>query len=161
MHKNFIKSLIELDAHFSILIDGSTSRAGKHAILFDIQYIESNRPTFKLFRYMYTGILDLRDQVGSNVLDLLVASDELLMEELVTFVQKYLIENQPDWLQDNFVKVLHTVFRFENYKQLQDYCLESICDDPVSFFNSANVSTLEKHILLEIIFFVLKYKFLL
>src|SRR5436305_1966423 len=97
---------------------------------------------------MYTGILDLRDQVGSNVLDLLVASDELLMEELVTFVQKYLIENQTKWLQNNFVKVLHTVFRFEGCKRLQDYCLESICKDPEPFFNSPKFLALEKSILL-------------
>ncbi len=41
---------------------------------------------------MYTGILDLKEQTGSNILDLLLASDELLLDELVSFVQKYLIE---------------------------------------------------------------------
>ena len=37
---------------------------------------------------MYTGILDLRKQAGSDILDLLVASDELLIEELVAFVAR-------------------------------------------------------------------------
>ena len=36
----------------------------------------------------------------------------------------------------------------ENYKQLQDYCLESICEDPEPFFNSSNFPTLEESILL-------------
>ncbi|GBB83318.1 hypothetical protein RclHR1_10050001 [Rhizophagus clarus] len=98
--------------------------------------------------YVYTGILDLREKAGTDILELLVASDEFLMEELITFVQKYLIENQTEWLQNNFVKVLHTVFQFESCKQLQDYCLESICDDPEPFFNSPNFPTLEKNILL-------------
>src|SRR3954447_6906961 len=97
---------------------------------------------------MYTGILDLRKQAGSDILDLLVASDELLIEELVTFVQEYLIKNQAKWLGNNFVKVLHTVFRLESCKQLQDYCLESICEDPEPFFNSRNFTTLEDSILL-------------
>ncbi|EXX68381.1 BTB/POZ protein [Rhizophagus irregularis DAOM 181602=DAOM 197198] len=101
-----------------------------------------------IIRYMYTGILDLKKKAGSDILDLLVASDELLIEELVTFVQKYLIENQPDWLQENFVKVLNTVFRFGNYKQLQVYCLESICEDSEPFFNSPEFPTLESSILL-------------
>jgi hypothetical protein len=97
---------------------------------------------------MYTGILDLKETPGSNILDLLVASDELLIEELVAFVQEYLIENQPDWLQNNFDKVFHTVFKFENCKQLQDYCLEFICEDPEPFFNSPDFPTLEENILL-------------
>ena len=97
---------------------------------------------------MYTGILDLRNQVGSDILDLIVASDELLIEELVTFAQKYLIENQTKWLQNDFVKVFHTAFQLESCKQLQDYCLESICENPEPFFNSQNFTTLEDSILL-------------
>ncbi|RIA93814.1 BTB/POZ protein, partial [Glomus cerebriforme] len=79
-----------------------------------------------IIKYMYTGILDLRKQAGADILDLLVASDELLIEELITFVQKYLIENHTEWLRNNLVNVLHTVFQLESCKQLQDYCLESI-----------------------------------
>ena len=93
---------------------------------------------------MYTGILDLRKKAGTDILGLLVASDELLMEELIIFVQKYLIENQTEWLQNNFIKVLHTVFQFESCESLQDYCLESICEDPEPFFNSPEFFTLEK-----------------
>ena len=97
---------------------------------------------------MYTGILDLKEQTGSDILDLLLASDELLLDESITFVQKYLIEKQTEWLQENFVKVLHMVFQLESCKQLQDYCLEFICFDPEPFFNSSNFPTLEESILL-------------
>ncbi|CAI2180423.1 9260_t:CDS:2 [Funneliformis geosporum] len=34
-----------------------------------------------IIRFMYTGILDLREHLGSTILDILVASDELLIEE--------------------------------------------------------------------------------
>jgi hypothetical protein len=100
---------------------------------------------------MYTGILELREKASSDILELLIASDELLIQELVTFIQKYLIENQSEWLQNNFVKVLHTVFQFESCKQLQDYCLESIGEDPETFFNSPKFPTLEKNILFELL----------
>jgi len=78
----------------------------------------------------------LKEQTGSDILDLLLASDELLLDESIIFIQKYLIEKQPEWLQENFVKVLHMVFQLESCKQLQDYCLEFICFDPEPFFNS-------------------------
>ncbi len=97
---------------------------------------------------MYTGVLDFGNQLGSDIFDLLVASDELLLEELVIFVQKYLIEKQTGWLHRNFVKVLHTVFQLESCKQFQDYCLDIVCEDPEPFFNSQNFPTLEKSILL-------------
>src|ERR1700722_8536299 len=100
---------------------------------------------------MYTGVLDLRKHIGSDILDLLVASDELLIEELVTFVQKCLIDNQTEWLENNFVKVLHTVCKLESCKQLQDYCLKSIYEYPESLFNSPEFPTLEKSILLGLI----------
>src|SRR3954452_10612474 len=100
---------------------------------------------------MYTGVCDLREQAGSDILDLLVTSDELLIEELVVFVQKYLIEKQTEWLRQNFVEVLHAVFPLINCKQLYDYCLDSICDNPEPFFKSENFLTLEKDIFLELL----------
>ncbi|EXX57433.1 BTB/POZ protein [Rhizophagus irregularis DAOM 181602=DAOM 197198] len=101
-----------------------------------------------IIRYMYVGILDLREKTNTDILNLLIASDELLMQELITCVQKYLVENEAKWLQDNFAKILHTVFQFESCKQLQDYCLESICEDSEPFLNSSKFPTLEKNILL-------------
>ncbi|CAI2166794.1 19740_t:CDS:2 [Funneliformis geosporum] len=104
-----------------------------------------------ILRFMYSGILDLSKQVGSDILDLLVASEELLMEELATFVQKSLIENNAKWLRQNLVKALHAVFQLESCKQIQDYCLNFICNDPIPFLNSIDFPTLEKNILLELI----------
>ncbi|CAG8818920.1 11603_t:CDS:2, partial [Dentiscutata erythropus] len=43
-----------------------------------------------ILRYIYTGILDLKDQPGSNIFALLVAADELLHDRLVDHVQKYI-----------------------------------------------------------------------
>jgi hypothetical protein len=54
-------------------------------------------------------------------------------------------------LKQNFLKVVNTVFQLENCKQLQNYCLESICEDPEPYFNSSEFPTLEKNALLEII----------
>src|SRR6266498_2713138 len=100
---------------------------------------------------MYTGALDLREKEITDIIDLLLASDELLIEELINFVQNCLIEYQDEWLRNNFVKFLHTVFQLESYKKLQDYWLESICEYPEPFFNSPDFPTLKKTILLELI----------
>ncbi|CAI2179371.1 16277_t:CDS:2 [Funneliformis geosporum] len=57
-----------------------------------------------IIRYIYAGKLDLNEKDGSDILDLIVASDELLLDELVTFLQEYLIKNESEWLQQNFLK---------------------------------------------------------
>jgi hypothetical protein len=84
---------------------------------------------------------------GEHILGLLVASDELLLEELFIYVQEYLVKKQTDWVQQNFVLVLHTVFKLASCKKLQDYCLESICADAQQFITSKDFPLLDKDIL--------------
>ncbi|CAG8489486.1 3538_t:CDS:2 [Funneliformis mosseae] len=61
----------------------------------------------------YTGILNLNKQIGNDILELLVASDELMIEELINFINEHLFGKQNEWLQQNIVKVLHTVSQLE------------------------------------------------
>jgi len=91
--------------------------------------------------------VDLTKQSGANILGLMVASDELLLEELFKYVQDHLIKEQTVWVQQNFVLVLYTVFRLDSCKELQDYCLNSICADPQQFITSKDFPSLDKDIL--------------
>ncbi|RGB30054.1 hypothetical protein C1646_765847 [Rhizophagus diaphanus] len=100
-----------------------------------------------ILKYIYTGELELKKYPGENILGLLVASDELLLGELFEHVQDYLVKKQTTWVQENFVLVLHTVFKLPSCKKLQNYCLESICADPRPFITSENFTSLDKDIL--------------
>ncbi len=102
-------------------------------------------------RYIYTGELNLTDQSDENIFGLLIASDELLLEELFKHVQDYLFEKCIDWIQQNLVLILHSIFELTSFKKLQDYCLESICADPKPFFTSNNFPLLDKDILYELL----------
>ncbi|RGB35665.1 BTB/POZ protein [Rhizophagus diaphanus] len=104
-----------------------------------------------ILKYIYTGELDLNKQSGENILGLIVASDELLLEELFNHVQDYLIEKQTKWVHENFVLVLEAVFRLDNCKKLQDYCFESICENPLPFFSSKIFTSINKEILFNLL----------
>ncbi|GBC40215.2 hypothetical protein GLOIN_2v1470542 [Rhizophagus irregularis DAOM 181602=DAOM 197198] len=104
-----------------------------------------------ILKYIYSGELDLTNQTSEDILGLLIASDELLLEELFTYVQNYLIKNQFSWVRQNFVLVLHTVFRLVSCKKLQDYCFESICEDPLPFITSKSFLSLDKDILFNLL----------
>ncbi|CAG8448148.1 4509_t:CDS:2 [Funneliformis mosseae] len=53
-------------------------------------------------KYVYTGELDLENLSGEDTLGLLIASDELLFEEIFKHVQDHLISNQDCWILQNF-----------------------------------------------------------
>ncbi|RHZ43251.1 hypothetical protein Glove_816420g5 [Diversispora epigaea] len=119
-------------------------------ILFTKSNISS--PVFTLIiEYIYTGILDLTNVSSSDILGLLVASDELILEELFKYVQNYLIEKETAWLNQNLVKILLIVSKLASCKPLQNYCYKSICADPDSFFASEDFPILNKDIFLELV----------
>ncbi|CAG8466228.1 326_t:CDS:1 [Acaulospora colombiana] len=86
-----------------------------------------------------------------DLLDLLVAADELILGELVEHTQDYLIQHNAKWLQKNIVKVLHTIFRHKTCEKLQNYCLEIISDDPRFLFESEHYLSLESDLLVSLL----------
>jgi hypothetical protein len=101
---------------------------------------------------MYTGeIDDLTNTTSIDILKLLIASDELLLKELFIYVQDYLVENRANWIQKNFVPILHAIFKLVSCKKLKDYCLKSICADPQPFFTSNKFPSLNRDILYDLL----------
>ncbi|CAI2170228.1 10282_t:CDS:2 [Funneliformis geosporum] len=83
-----------------------------------------------ILKYIYSGTADLLVQEGGIILNLLTASDELNLQELIVYAQDHLIQQKSDWLQENVIQVLHTVGYLEACKDLQNFCLGLICQDP-------------------------------
>jgi hypothetical protein len=93
----------------------------------------------------------LTKQSVPNILELIIASDELLLEELLSCIQDYLIEIRSTWVRQELILVLHTVSTLSSFKKLQDYCIESILEDPKSFITTENFLSLDKNILYELL----------
>ncbi|UZO14649.1 uncharacterized protein OCT59_006101 [Rhizophagus irregularis] len=104
-----------------------------------------------ILTYIYTGELDLTDDLDEDILGLLVATDELLLEELFNYVQDYLIRERSIWIHENLVQVLHTVFKLVRCEKLRDYCFELICLDPKPFITSKEFLSLDKDILYDLL----------
>ena len=51
----------------------------------------------------------------SNILKVLVAADELLLREVVDYLQKYLIERKSDWMEQHFVYTQRISFKYNIY----------------------------------------------
>src|SRR6266508_3753645 len=100
------------------------------------------------------GELNLGNQSGENIFSLLIVSDELLLEELFQYVQTYFIRNETNWIHQNFILVIKTIFNLPNYEKLQRHCIASFCEDPLPIVSSNEILSLDgdhkgnqKHIL--------------
>src|SRR6266542_2061230 len=97
------------------------------------------------------GELNLGNQSGENIFRLLVVSDELLLKELFQFVQDHFIENETNWIQQNFILIIKTIFNIPNYEKLQRHCIASFCKDPLPIISSNDFLSLDKDILLSLL----------
>ncbi|CAI2185649.1 9168_t:CDS:2 [Funneliformis geosporum] len=57
----------------------------------------SNSTSYRTIKYIYAGELELENLSGEDTLGLLIASDELLFEEIFKLVQDHLILKQTSW----------------------------------------------------------------
>ncbi|CAG8436168.1 9495_t:CDS:2 [Diversispora eburnea] len=83
---------------------------------------------------------DLANDIGLlfknvEVLKLWVASDELDLQKLITFIQSYVADKKIDYLRNDPVQFIQTTFRYETCKSLRDFCIDSICAEPKILLN--------------------------
>ena len=71
-----------------------------------------------------------------DVLKLLIAVDELNIQQLISYIQEFLIDHQTEFLHQNPTGILETVYQHESFTDLWNFCLEKICEEPKILFNS-------------------------
>src|ERR1700761_7851923 len=89
-----------------------------------------------MIRFIYCGNIELKNLQGPDVLKLLIAVDELNIQQLISYIQEFLIEHKAEFLQQNPTGVLETVYQHETFTDLWNFCLEKICKEPKILFNS-------------------------
>jgi hypothetical protein len=93
----------------------------------------------------------LANQTGEVTLGLIVASEELLFNELFMYLQDYMIKYQLIWIQKNLVLVLHTVSKISKFEKLRDHCIQFILKDPQMLIVSKKFLLLDEDILSELL----------
>ncbi|GBB91209.1 hypothetical protein RclHR1_01840006 [Rhizophagus clarus] len=89
-----------------------------------------------ILRFIYCGKVELKDLQELDILKLLIAVDELNIQQLISHIQDYLIKNQTEFLRQNLTDVLEIIYQHETFTDLWNFCLEKICDDPKILFDS-------------------------
>ncbi|CAB4421438.1 unnamed protein product [Rhizophagus irregularis] len=107
-----------------------------------------------ILRYIYGGKFLFGEYDTSDIIKILVAANELNLQELVKYLQTSLIENNSDWIEKNFNFIYQTSFENNennSFLELQKYCTDLISKEPDKIFKSLNFSSISEKILISLI----------
>ncbi|RHZ51837.1 hypothetical protein Glove_469g38 [Diversispora epigaea] len=104
-----------------------------------------------IIKYIYGGKISLEKLENSGIFDLLIASNELELDELVEHLQTHLVKNNSSWLRLNFDQVYRTSFQIKNFKIILDFCNDIIAKHPNTIFESENFYSLPEDSLISIL----------
>ncbi|EXX79513.1 carbohydrate-binding module family 13 protein [Rhizophagus irregularis DAOM 181602=DAOM 197198] len=104
-----------------------------------------------ILRYIYGGKLSLKDYDTSDIIKTLIAASELSLQELIMYLQSFLIENKTNWMEQNFDFVYQVSFESDSFMELQKYCTNLVAKEPDKIFKSPNFSSVSEKLLISII----------
>ncbi|RHZ59687.1 hypothetical protein Glove_362g67 [Diversispora epigaea] len=101
-----------------------------------------------IIKYIYGGTISLENSI---IFDLLIASHELDLDELVEHLQTHLVTNNASWLKLNFSRVYQISYRTKNFEIIRKFCNNIIAKHPSTIFGSENFLSLPEDALISII----------
>ncbi|UZO05075.1 uncharacterized protein OCT59_025436 [Rhizophagus irregularis] len=149
-----------LRAHMNILCYRSpylrrtlaSNKKNKANILSHIKLPNISPEVFQIIlKYIYGGILSLNDHDTSENFKILLAADELLLQEVVDYLQKYFIENKSEWMEQHFELVHRTSFQSNSLLELQQFCTNFMANSPEKIFKSLDFTSLPEKSLVQLI----------
>ncbi|GET65690.1 BTB/POZ protein [Rhizophagus irregularis DAOM 181602=DAOM 197198] len=55
-----------------------------------------------ILRYIYSGKISLNEYDTSDIIKILVTGNELGLQDLINYLQSYLVETKANWMEQNF-----------------------------------------------------------
>ncbi|GES93561.1 BTB/POZ protein [Rhizophagus clarus] len=104
-----------------------------------------------VLRYIYGGVLSLNGKDTSDILNILVVADELHLQELVNYLQNYLIENNSEWLEQHFELIHRTSYQSKSLLKFQEFCTNLMVESPEKIFKSFDFTSLPEKSLIPLI----------
>ncbi|CAG8507577.1 8402_t:CDS:2 [Acaulospora morrowiae] len=101
--------------------------------------------------YIYSGAIVLSDRSINEILEILVAADELLLTDLLDFIQEYLVEIKNDWLHTYILQIYQVCLTRDSCSNLQEFILVAISSDPDLLFKSEHFLKIDESLLLPVL----------
>ena len=86
-----------------------------------------------------------------DIIRILEAANELSIQELIEYLQSFLIKNKVNWLEQNFSLIYQTSFKHDSFLELQKFCTDLIIDEPEKIFKSLDFISIPEKALVSLI----------
>src|SRR6266536_6226683 len=96
---------------------------------------------------MYCGNVNLTNLQFREILNLLLPSDELELQPLVTYIQETLIKNHYNFIIENVIETIELTYQKKSLDKLWGFCLQQICYNPDDLFKSTKFLSINPSIL--------------
>ncbi|EXX72799.1 hypothetical protein RirG_065930 [Rhizophagus irregularis DAOM 197198w] len=104
-----------------------------------------------ILRYIYSGKISLEKYDTSDIIKILVAGSKLGLQELITYLQFFLIETKANWMEQNFDLICKTSFENDYLLELRKFCTDLTSKEPDKIFKSLNFSSISEKLLVSLI----------
>ncbi|CAG8577759.1 2716_t:CDS:2 [Dentiscutata erythropus] len=92
--------------------------------------------TPQVFHIVLDGIVHWKKHTEKDILNFLVAADELLIDRILDEGQRHLIEQRYEWILYNLNFTTFISFKYKSFEKLRNYCIVKICENPRLTFSS-------------------------
>ncbi|RHZ78483.1 hypothetical protein Glove_164g53 [Diversispora epigaea] len=104
-----------------------------------------------IIKYIYSGKIMLEKLENSIIFDILIASNELKLDELIEYIQTHFVTNNSSWLRLNFTQVYRTSYQVKSFKIIRGFCDDIIAKYPNTIFESKEFHSLPEDVLISIL----------
>ncbi|CAG8515159.1 652_t:CDS:2 [Ambispora gerdemannii] len=104
-----------------------------------------------ILRYIYGGMIYLTKYNGAEVLDLLIAADELGLTDLFDHIQNHLINEKADWIREHFALAHRIAYQHNSFWKLQQFIQMIREKHPEVVFKAVDFTALEEDMLVSLL----------
>ncbi|CAG8791149.1 14432_t:CDS:2, partial [Dentiscutata erythropus] len=105
-----------------------------------------------VFEHILNGTINLNyTSLRSIYFEILIASSDLKLTELIDHLQTHLLTNDTEWIHANLLKVLYLTFTHPSYFHLSKFCQNIFNTQSAQIFSSSEFIDLEEQFLINII----------
>ncbi|PKY34216.1 hypothetical protein RhiirB3_453721 [Rhizophagus irregularis] len=129
----------------------STNKRKNDGTLFFIKLQNILPEIFQIIlRYIYSGRITLEEYDTSDIIKILVAGSELGLQELITYLQSFLIKTKANWMEQNFNLIYQISFEDDSFLELQKFCTDLTSKEPDKLFKSLKFSSIPEKLLVSL-----------
>ncbi|RIA90994.1 BTB/POZ protein [Glomus cerebriforme] len=135
--------------YFRIALSSDWTRVENNNIIFRKENISVE--VFEIItKYIYGGQLELESNDVKTNIELLVAADELCLDELSSYTEEFLLNNKES-LKSNLALILHIITQYDQFTDLTQFYRETYRQDPSLIFRSRDFHEIKQEYLLELL----------